>query len=61
MWVLNQSKAVCDVKLHINEAKEETIEDGKQEVAHSDTHEIYEKIKSIMKENNVEEYYIDFI
>ena len=53
MWVLNQNKLVCELKLH--------LEGDLTNVESSERAEIYEKVKSVLKENNIEEFYVEML
>ncbi len=54
MWVLNQNNVVCDLKINLTTNKNYTEKDY-----NSNLIEINEKIRYIMKENKVKEYFID--
>ena len=56
IWVLNKSLYVSDIKINIQSSSNSPDENTKE----SDVkQEVYEKVKSIFKENKVEEYYIE--
>ncbi len=54
MWVLNQNNVVCDLKINLTTNKNYTEKDYNNNLI-----EINQKIRYIMKENKVKEYFID--
>jgi hypothetical protein len=54
MWVLNQNNVVCDVKINFTSNKNVAEKEN-----NTNLNEINEKIRYIMKENKIKEYFID--
>jgi len=54
MWVLNQNNVVCDLKMNLTTDKNYADKEYNRNLI-----EINEKIRYIMKENKVKEYFID--
>lgn len=54
MWVLNQNNVVCDLKINVTPNK---LAENKEN--NLNLNEINEKIRYIMRENKIKEFYID--
>lgn len=51
--MLNQSNLVCEIKIQ--------LEGNLNSVVSSERNEIHEKVKSVLKENGIEESYIEIL
>ena len=56
MWVLNQNNVVCDLKINTTMNKNYDFADKENNI---NLNEINDKIRYIMKENKIKEFYID--